>query len=87
MPRWLQGLVLFTCSINILTGIILFWAFLTINYGNPEPFTNQERVELLEAVPGGKFINAGTYRLCINGLETYYYSSGRSGSFQNGCWR
>jgi hypothetical protein len=87
MPKWLQGFVLFTCGINIMTGIVLFWIFLTINYSKPTPFTNQERVELIDNFPRGKFIDAGTYRVCINGIENFFYANGRSGSFNAGCWQ
>lgn len=87
MPKWLQGFVLFTCGVNILTGIVLFWAFLMSNHAQLVPLTNQERTELVDRFPEGKLVNPGTYRVCINGVETFFYASGRSGSFNAGCWR
>jgi len=88
LPRWVIGVLLLACAEIIVIGSVAFWAFLTANSVTQiEPFTAERRAEILEDQPGGTFVNAGTYRRCVNGQVWFYYADGLQGTYGRGCWR
>ena len=87
LPAWVVGSMALASGIIIAAGIFLavvLWGSLVPQH---VAFSEPERTELRNEIPGGTFVNSGTYRACVRGQFWFYYAGGRSTTFGDSCWR
>lgn len=87
VPAWVFGMMAFAAGIWSVIGIVVVLAAFQANIVQPQPFSAEERRMLEDGMPGGTFINGGTYRRCVNGSVWTFYSGGAQANYGQPCWK
>lgn len=87
LPVWVVAAISLASGIVIVAGSVVAIALWQVGLVRPVPLTDQERYFLEDNFRGGRFVDSGTYRTCINGREYFFYSNGRQATYDTECWK